>query len=100
MIRNFKSSDTGAILSIWRAASDRAHPFLTPDFQDQEAENIRNIYISATRSWIAEVDGAPQGFLSLIEPLEVGAIFVRPRSLGCRPWPRLDGPGDRRTRPA
>ncbi len=58
-----------------------AHPFLTQEFQDSEAENVRNVYPQFARIWVKVVDGDVIGFIALIEN-EVGAIFLAPEHHG------------------
>ncbi len=77
MIRQYKDSDVDAVVSVWRAASDLAHPFLSKEFQDKEQENVRNVYPQFAEIWVKEIDGKVAGFIALIEN-EVGAIFLAP----------------------
>ncbi|PSL17741.1 hypothetical protein [Shimia abyssi] len=45
MIRDFKTTDADAVVDVWRAATAVALPFLTADFIESEADNLRNIYL-------------------------------------------------------
>ncbi|MBU1289450.1 MAG: GNAT family N-acetyltransferase [Alphaproteobacteria bacterium] len=81
MIRPYTYHDADAVVSIWRAASERAHPFLSVPFLDAEAENVRNVYPQFADIWVLEDDGEPIGFIALLEA-EVGAIFLQPEHHG------------------
>lgn len=81
MIRKYKDSDVDAVVSVWRTASDLAHPFLSKAFQDKEQGNVRNVYPQFAQIWVKEIDGKTVGFIALIEN-EVGAIFLDPKLHG------------------
>ena len=81
MIRPYTDQDADTVVSIWRAASERAHPFLSMPFLDAEAENVRNVYPQFAEIWVLEDDGKPIGFIALLGA-EVGAIFLRPEHHG------------------
>ena len=77
MIRPYQDHDINELLDVWYAASSLAHPFLPAAFQKQERENIRNIYIPNTRTWVYLVANELVGFISMIDN-EIGAIFIKP----------------------
>lgn len=77
MIRTYQITDTDAILDAWLQASKIAHPFLSADFIEQEKDNIRNIYLPNTQTWVYEQEERVIGFISMIQN-EVGAIFLQP----------------------
>jgi len=77
MIRKYTEHDTDTIVSIWRAASAVAHPFLSPGFIESEAEALRNIYLKHAETWVIEADGQVVGFAALIENDLVG-LFLDP----------------------
>mgnify|MGYP000055234049 CR=1 FL=1 len=83
MIRPYDSNDKSAVLSIWRESSSQAHPFLTSDQLDQAAAMIRDHFLDMAETHIAEHDGQPIGFISLIEN-QVGGLFLRPSHQGKR----------------
>ncbi|WP_297341097.1 GNAT family N-acetyltransferase, partial [Pseudophaeobacter sp.] len=77
MIRPYTPVDKPAVLSIWREASALAHPFLTTEATDQAEVMIRDHFLDLAETYMADVAGAPVGFISLIDQ-EVGGLFLRP----------------------
>ncbi|MBX2854633.1 MAG: GNAT family N-acetyltransferase [Rhodobacteraceae bacterium] len=77
MIRQYQLEDADAVVAIWRAASQLAHPFLTDAFLSQEAANLRALYLPNAETWLSEEDGAPVGFIALIGD-EIGGFFLAP----------------------
>jgi putative acetyltransferase len=80
-IRQYKNSDLGAVLSSWESATRLAHPFMTEEFIAQERQNVAEIYLPNTDTWVVELDGEVKGFIALMGN-EVGAIFLRPEFHG------------------
>jgi putative acetyltransferase len=76
-LRPYEASDQDQIVTAWLAASRVAHSFLSEAFLDQEAKNIRDVYLPNAVTWVYELDGIVVGFISLIEN-EVGGIFLDP----------------------
>ena len=66
-----------AVVTCWRIASELAHPFLSKPFLDQEAENLRTIYLNIAETWVTEIDDTIVGFIALIEN-EIGGLFLVP----------------------
>lgn len=81
MIRDYKAADASALVTIWLAASAVAHPFLSEEFISQEAENLRDVYLPKTRTWVIEHDSSPVGFIALMGN-EIGGLFLDPRFHG------------------
>ncbi len=81
MIRDYKPVDASALVTIWLAASAVAHPFLSEEFISREADNLRNVYLPNTRTWVIEHEGAPAGFIALMGN-EIGGLFLDPRFHG------------------
>ena len=81
MIRKYKSEDADAVVLMWRISSDLAHPFLTKEFLDKEADNIRNVHLAMAETWVTEINGNVVGFIALVGE-EIGGLFLDPRYHG------------------
>ncbi|WOF72492.1 GNAT family N-acetyltransferase [Parvibaculaceae bacterium PLY_AMNH_Bact1] len=81
MIREYKTEDTDALVSVWKAATSVAHPFLKQAFMAQETENLRNLYLPNAETWVVEDNDAPVGFIALIGD-EIGGLFLDPACHG------------------
>ena len=81
MIRKYRKKDDDAIVDSWYQASLLAHPFLSAEFLKKEEQNIRNVYLPNTETWVYEIDEKVVGFISMIGN-EVGAIFLNPKFHG------------------
>lgn len=81
MIRKYQSRDLEDLMAAWEAASALAHPFLSQEFQAQVREDIPNLYLPNSETWVAEEDGRVVGFISLLGN-EIGAIFLQPSCHG------------------
>ena len=80
-IRQYKESDLESVLDSWEVATRLAHEFMTDDFIAQERQNVAEIYLPNTDTWVAELDGKVKGFIALMGN-EVGAIFLQPNYHG------------------
>ena len=81
MIRPYQHDDTDAVVDVWRAASLRAHPFVEGPFLDQEADNMRNVYLAIAETFVTEVNGEVVGFIAMIDN-EIGGLFLHPAHHG------------------
>lgn len=77
MIRKYESKDVEVVMEIWRQASTQAHSFLNAEFVVKAEDDLRNIYLSATETWVYEMDGDVVGFISMLNN-EIGGLFVLP----------------------
>ena len=77
LIRKYKNDDADAVIAVWRAASDLAHPFLSKSFQDMAEQQIRHLYLPQSETWVVESDGVIVGFIGLLDSL-IGGLFVHP----------------------
>lgn len=81
MIREFSGSDIDPVLDIWLSASIKAHDFVEASFWESQVENMRNIYIPASETYVFESGSKVAGFYSLYEN-NLAAIFVLPELQG------------------
>ncbi|MBN2693536.1 GNAT family N-acetyltransferase [bacterium] len=77
MIRKLQENDIEGIINIWHQASSLAHPFLEPDFVEKEKNDLREIYIPKSETWVYEDNGSLIGFISMLGN-EIGGLFVLP----------------------
>ncbi|MFT6445129.1 GNAT family N-acetyltransferase [Pseudophaeobacter arcticus] len=81
MMREYKTEDTDALITIWDTAEPLAHPFLSDEVRKQVREDTRNIYLPNAETWVLEIDGAPAGFIAMIGT-EIGGLFLDPSEQG------------------
>ncbi|NHB96083.1 N-acetyltransferase [Photorhabdus stackebrandtii] len=81
MIRPFDTQDMDTILDIWLSASLIAHHFIDADFWKSKTDDMRNIYIPSSETYVYEEQNSVKGFLSLYEN-SIAAIFVSPSAQG------------------
>lgn len=81
MIRRFKTEDTDAVMAVWQRAQDLAHPFLSQDVAAKVAADVRAIYLPNAETWVLERNGAPVGFIAMINT-EIGGLFLDPELHG------------------
>ncbi|MGF1754602.1 N-acetyltransferase [Vibrio makurazakiensis] len=81
MIRRYVSNDTDAILDIWLSASIKAHDFVDAGFWESQVDNMRDVYIPASKTYVFVLDSRIVGFYSLYEQA-LAAIFVSPDCQG------------------
>ena len=77
MIRKYQEKDTEAVIEAWYQASLIAHPFLSDAFLEQEATNLRELFLPHSQTWVYDDKGEIAGFLSMVDNV-VGGIFVHP----------------------
>lgn len=81
MIRPYHYDDIDAVVDAWRVASLLAHPFFEESFLDQEADNIRNVYLAFAETYVTEINGEVIGFIAMIDH-EIGGLFLHPEHHG------------------
>jgi putative acetyltransferase len=77
MIREFETQDTDAVVDVWRKASELAHPFLTKQFLDTEADALRTVYLAHAKTLVVEIDTRVIGFIAMAGN-EVAGLFLDP----------------------
>lgn len=83
MIREYQESDQDIVVNIWLEASVKAHHFLPRAYWESKAEDMRNIYIPAAKTYVYMEDLSSQvlGFISLVDNY-IAAVFVLPECQG------------------
>lgn len=81
MIRKYTENDLAPILEIWLEASIKAHYFVPAEFWQSQIENMRNIYLPASETYVFESASHVVGFYALYEN-NLAAIFVAPEWQG------------------
>ncbi len=83
MIRPYNKPDVDSILHIWLNASIQAHNFISSNYWESKQEDMKNIYLPASETYIYEDDTTKEilGFISLVDNY-LAAIFVEPGNQG------------------
>ncbi|ATG46350.1 GNAT family N-acetyltransferase [Celeribacter ethanolicus] len=84
-LRRFEAGDTMVLSHIWRAASERAHPFFSQEQLDQQQALVEQVYLPKAETWVALRGAVPLGFIGLLPDAEVaiiGGLFVAPEAQG------------------
>nr|WP_297306664.1 N-acetyltransferase [uncultured Flavobacterium sp.] len=81
MIRPFEKKDTDSVLEIWLNASVISHDFIPQSYWLEKINDMRDIYLPQSNSYVIEENNFVVGFISLVENY-IAAIFVHPISQG------------------
>ncbi|TBW57720.1 N-acetyltransferase [Marinobacter halodurans] len=81
MIREYTQADVDQILEIWLSASIEAHHFIEPEFWHSTINDMRDVYIPASETFVLESERTVIGFHSL-NGENLAAIFVAPELQG------------------
>ena len=79
MIRELQAADLDVAVDIWLKASVKAHDFISQDFWLSQKQNMRDLYLPNSESWVYENNGHVLGFISYYEG-SIPALFVAPES--------------------
>ena len=66
MIRKFDISDMDWVLDIWLKASIDAHNFIDREFWESNVDNMRDIYIPGSETYVFSEKEIIKGFFSLL----------------------------------
>jgi len=81
MIREYTADDIDAVADIWLSASIKAHDFIEPSFWESQVDNMINVYIPDSKTYVYVKDLIIIGFYSLCGN-NLAAIFVSPEYQG------------------
>lgn len=80
MIRAARPSDMPALLALWLKSTTAAHPFITENYWKESLPSVRDVYLPNACTWVQD-SGEIWGFISVIGPFFIGALFVHPDRL-------------------
>ncbi|MBB1139895.1 N-acetyltransferase [Myroides sp. WP-1] len=81
MIRLFVATDSKEVVELWYEASVLAHDFIAPEYWQEKKEDMAQIYIPNSETYVYEKEKHILGFVSLIGNY-IAAIFVAPNQQG------------------
>lgn len=81
MIRKLKNSDLEEVINIWLEASIKAHDFVDSEFWKSNMDDMKNLYIPNSETYVYEDDNIIKGFFSLSQNT-LAALFVKPEFQG------------------
>ncbi|WP_024557830.1 N-acetyltransferase [Franconibacter pulveris 1160] len=82
MIREGNQRDIPALLPLWLASTTMGHPFIPAEYWLESLPMVRDAWLPRAQTWIAERNGEPEGFISVLDEQFIGALFVAPEKLG------------------
>lgn len=75
------TAETTTLSQIWLDACLIAHSFIGKQRLIEQRSLIEDQYLPHSETWVATIDGAPAGFISLLDSF-VGGLFVAPQMQG------------------
>ena len=82
MIRKLENRDINIIMDIWLKSTIKAHNFIDENYWRKNYNNVKNIYIPISDTFVYEYNGRIKGFISIINNDFIGALFVDVNSQG------------------
>lgn len=82
MIRKLENKDINIIMDIWLKSTIKAHNFIDENYWRKNYNNVKNIYIPISDTFVYEYNGRIKGFISIINNDFIGALFVDVNSQG------------------
>lgn len=76
MIRQATTTDFAELSDIYHDASLIAHPFIDPQFIAEDTRRVRDEYLPLNESYVYEVNGEIQGFISLSKG-HINGLFLK-----------------------
>jgi len=76
MIRRLQPDEMNELIEIWLASTIHAHPFISERYWHESESIVRNVYIPQSATWVYVENGKMVGFISVLDPLFIGALFV------------------------
>ncbi|MHD0314015.1 N-acetyltransferase [Fusobacterium varium] len=77
MIRNLKNDDIDIVMELWKNSTIEAQSFIPDSYWLENYDNVKNNYLPNSDTYVYEEDGEIKGFVSLIENIFIGGLFIR-----------------------
>lgn len=77
MIRNLKNDDIDIVMELWKNSTIEAQNFIPDSYWLENYDNVKNKYLPNSDTYVYEEDGEIKGFVSLIENIFIGGLFIR-----------------------
>ncbi|MHD0316921.1 N-acetyltransferase [Fusobacterium sp. THCT1E2] len=77
MIRNLKNEDINTVMELWKTSTMEAQNFIPDSYWLENYDNVKNNYLPNSTTYIYEEDGEIKGFVSLIENIFIGGLFIK-----------------------
>lgn len=76
MIRDLENKDIDKIMNIWLKSTIKAHNFITKEYWENSYNDVRDVYIPMSETFVYEDKDDIKGFISIINNEFIGALFV------------------------
>ena len=77
MIRNLKNDDIDIVMELWKESTMEAQSFIPDEYWLENYDNVKNNYLPNSDTYVYEEDGEIKGFVSLIENIFIGGLFLK-----------------------
>lgn len=77
MIRNLKNDDIDIVMELWKESTMEAQNFIPDEYWLENYDNVKNNYLPNSDTYVYEEDGEIKGFVSLIENIFIGGLFLK-----------------------
>ena len=77
MIRNLRDNDIDIVMALWKESTMEAQSFIPDEYWLENYDNVKNNYLPNSDTYVYEEDGEIKGFVSLIENIFIGGLFLK-----------------------
>jgi len=82
MIRKLIPQDIRAVMDIWISTNITAHDFIAEEYWEKNYDIVEKEYLPAADTYVYEEEQEIKGFISILNDLFVGGLFVDENSQG------------------
>lgn len=77
MIKNLRDNDIDIVMDLWKESTMEAQSFISDEYWLENYDNVKNNYLPDSDTYVYEEDGEIKGFVSLIENIFIGGLFLK-----------------------